>query len=210
MRRKELLQAHLLDLNGKTGDAFAMLLSSYAKHPTDEIHDALMDYGAKAGKSSTEVSAAIWSAVAANSAPAIPFSLPDFTDDKKVALASYQGHVVIVDFWYPNCGPCRASFPYLQQIASKYKDKGVVVLAINGEEGQEAFVVPLLKNKGYDFLPLKGTSKWAHDVYHVQGYPTTFLIGADGRQYFKPHAYNDAEERATEMEIDELLAHSGQ
>jgi thiol-disulfide isomerase/thioredoxin len=210
MRRKELLQARVLDLNGKPGEAFAMLLSSYAKHPTDEIRDALVEYGAKTGKSSTEVSAAIWSAVTANSTPAIPFSLPNFTDDKQVSLASYQGHVVIVDFWYPNCGPCRASFPYLQQIASKYKDKGVVLLAINGEEGQEAFVLPLLKNKGYDFLPLKGTNKWASDVYHVRGYPTTFLIGVDGRQYFSPHVYNDLEERAAEMEIEELLAHSGQ
>jgi hypothetical protein len=54
----------------------------------------------------------------------------------------------------------REAFPFLQQIAVKYKRQGVVVLAINDQEGQEADVVPILKSKGYDFIPLKGTQDW--------------------------------------------------
>jgi thiol-disulfide isomerase/thioredoxin len=210
MRRKELLQARALDAAGKTTEAYSALLTSYAKHPTDEIHTAMVEYGTRLGKTSQEVDAAIWSAIEANATPAIPFSLQKFTDDSQVSLAGYKGHVVIVDFWYPNCGPCRASFPYLQQLASKYKDKGVVVLAINGMEGQAAFVLPLMRSKGYDFIPLKGNEEWASNVYHVRGYPSTFLIGEDGRLYFKPHVYDDMEERATELEIEELLTRSGQ
>ncbi len=209
MRRKELLQARALDLDGKTGDAYSTLLSSYAKHPTDEIRAALNEYGMKLGKTSPQIDAAIWSEVKANSTPAIPFSLHNFTDDKVVSLDSYKGHVAILDFWYPNCGPCRAAFPYLQQVASKYKDKNVPVLAINTIEGQQAFVLPFLKSKGYDFIPLKGNQKWVSDVYHVNGTPATFLIGADGRLYFRPHLWNQTEERSTELEINELLSHSG-
>jgi thiol-disulfide isomerase/thioredoxin len=209
MRREELLSAHVLELQGKTEGAYQALLASYAKHPTEEIHAALMGYGAKLGKSSEEIEAAIWSTIKANSTTAIPLSLPSFSDRKQVSLTDYRGHVVIVDFWYPNCGPCRGSFPHMQNIVGKYKDKGLVVLAINSMEGQEAFVLPFLKNRGYDFIPLKGSADWADDVYHVHMFPSTFLIGEDGRVYFRPHIYDDVEERAAELEIEELLAHSG-
>lgn len=209
MRREELLSAHVLDLQGKTADAYQALQAIYAKHPTDEIHDALTGYGAKLGKSPGEIEAAIWSTVKANSTEAIPFSLPSFSAGKTVSLADYRGHIVIVDFWFPNCGPCRQSFPHLQNIAAEFKDKGVVVLAVNVVVGQEAFVLPLLKNLGYDFIPLKGSTDWADDVYHVRGFPSTFLIGEDGRSYFRPHIYNDLEEHAVELEIEDLLAHSG-
>lgn len=210
MRREELLSAHVLDLQHKTGDAYQSLLSSYSKHPTEEIHTALTAYGVKLGKNSEEIEAAIWSTMKTNSTPAIPFSLPNFSDGKQLSLADYRGHVVIVDFWFPNCGPCRGAFPHLQNIVEKYNDKGLVVLAINAMEGQEAFVLPMLKNKGYDFIPLKGSEDWADDVYHVHAFPSTFLIGRDGRVYFRPHIYNDLEERAAGLEIEELLAHSGQ
>jgi len=210
MRREELFSAHVLDLQGKTADAYQALLASYAKHPTGEIYNALAAYGVKLGKSSEEMEAAIWSAIKANSTAAIPFSLPSFSDGKQVSLADYRGHVVIVDFWFPNCGPCRAAFPHVRNLVGKYKDKGLVVLAINSMEGQEAFVLPFLKNKGYDFTPIKGTADWADDVYHVHGFPSTFLIGKDGRVYFRPHIYNELEEHATELEVEELLAHSGQ
>jgi hypothetical protein len=46
---------------------------------------------------------------------------------------------------------------------------------------------------------------WNANDYHVAGYPTTFVIGADGRRYFRPRLINDAEERAAELEIEALL-----
>lgn len=209
MRRRELLYALALDLAGKTSQAYATLLADEALHPTAEIRTALEQYGAKLGMNSQQVDAALWSAIKANSLPSTPFTLQAFADGKPVSLASYRGHVVLVDFWYPNCGPCWQTFPLLQQIAAKYKDKGLVVLAINVMVAQEAFVLPLLKNQGYDFIPLKGNQEWADSVYHVQVFPSTFLIGEDGRVYFRPLIDSYVEERTAELEVDELLAHSG-
>jgi thiol-disulfide isomerase/thioredoxin len=207
MRRKDLLQARALDLGGKTAEAYLYVLNCYAKHPTDEVRTAIDEYGKKLGKTAQERDAATWSAIEHNSTPAIPFSLPNLSDGKPVSLASYRGHVVFVDFWYPNCGPCRESLPFLQQVAVKYKKQGVIVLAINDQEGQEDEVVPLFKSMGYDFVPLEGTQDWVDREYHVRGFPTTFLVGADGRVYFHPHLYDGLEERTAELEVQELLAH---
>lgn len=210
MRRELLLNAQALDASGGPADAYAFLLDAHAKHPTDEVGAALEAYGAKLGKSAAEVHAAVWTAVEKAATPAIPFTLPGFDGRKPVSLADYRGHVVVVDFWFPNCGPCRESFPHLATLARKYKDKGVVVLAINGNKGQKAFVLSFLRSQGYDFLPLQADMDWDANVYHVRFYPTSFLIGADGRQYFPPHHnLDDEEERNQELEIDELLAHAG-
>ncbi len=148
MTRKELLTALALDENGKTSAAFDALLVHYAKHPTAEIHVPLVEYGAKLGKSSDQIEAAIWSMMRASSTPATPFSLQDFSTGKNVSLADFRGHVVVVDFWFPNCGPCRESFPHLQKLVQKYKGKGVVVIAINSVEGQEAFYYHCCEARG--------------------------------------------------------------
>jgi thiol-disulfide isomerase/thioredoxin/tetratricopeptide (TPR) repeat protein len=206
-RRKDLLQARALDLEGETAKAYAFLVGCYAKHPTDEVRTAIEQYGNKLGKTSQEIADTIWSAIATASTPAIPFSLPDFTDGRNVLLDDYKGHVVILDFWYPTCGPCRESFPYLQQVAARFKDRGVVVLAINQNEMEEVQVLPLLKRKRYDFIPLKGTQEWVSQYYHVRSFPTTFLVGADGRLYFRLKFSDRNEERTDELEIEELLAH---
>jgi thiol-disulfide isomerase/thioredoxin len=204
-----LLEAHALELLGKTAEAYSFLVSSYAAQPTDEFRSQIDQLAGKIGKSPTREAGDIWAAISGNATPAIPFALPGFTDAKPVTLESYRGHVVIVDFWFPLCGPCRQAFPYLQQVLSKYKDRGVVVLAINVAKEQETEVIPYLKSKGYGFIPLKGTNEWALSHYHVRSYPTTFLIGSDGRVYFRPRTDDRFEERTTELEVEELLAHTG-
>lgn len=209
MRREVLLNARARDASAGPADAYAFLLREYADHPTDEVGAALEAYAARLGKNADEVHAAVWAAMQKSSQPAIPFTLPKPDGGKRVSLADYRGHVVLLDFWFPGCGPCRQSFPYLANLARKYKDKGVVVLAVNGEKGQRSFAVPYLRAHGYDFVPLQADMDWDADVYHVRFYPTTFVIGADGRQYFRPRLISDVEERAAELEIEELLAHSG-
>ncbi len=203
--RLQLLQSRAKSASGDLGGAYANLLNDVATHPTDKTQAALYVYGKQLNKTAQQVDAEVWTLRSAAAKPAIPFSLESFLTGKQVSLQDYKGHVVLVDFFYPNCSPCMRSFPYMQNLLTKFKDRGVAVLAINGMEGQAPFVLPLLKSKRVGFIPLKGNAKWCSDVYHVRGYPTTFLVGADGRVYFKPHVYDHAEQRTTELEIEALL-----
>ncbi len=204
--RLNLLTAEAKEISAGPAESYVFLLKDVAAFPSDREILALYASGKKLGKNREQVDAELWGARSAASTPAIPFSLESFTTGKKVSLDDYKGHVVIVDFWYPNCGPCMASFPYLHGILEKFKDQGVVLLAINGIEGQAPFVLPLLKSKGLDdFIPLRGNEKWCSDVYHVRGFPTTFFIGADGRVYFKTHVYSPETQSMAELQIEALL-----
>ncbi len=59
----------------------------------------------------------------------------------EVTSASFEEQVlrasqsVLVDFWAPWCGPCRAVTPMLEQIATEHPDVRVVMVNIDEEPG---------------------------------------------------------------------------
>ena len=46
-------------------------------------------------------------------------------------LNDYDGKVVLIDFWASWCGPCRQSFPWMNEMHEKYSDDGLIVVAVN-------------------------------------------------------------------------------
>ena len=121
---------------------------------------------------------------------------PDFAmrtaDDRDLKLSDFKGKVVILDFWATWCGPCIASFPHTQELAKKYKDQDVVVLASGTSDTIAKFKEWIPKNS-----PKYPDMVWAFDpnerggptfeerasskFYGVSGIPTQFVIGRDGK-----------------------------
>jgi len=203
-----LLQAQALDAAGRTADAVAMLRDSFVAEPNDAVQKAMFAYGTKLGKTEAQIGSDLWVAFQAKAKPATPFTLARLDNSKPLSLSDYRGKVVIVDFWYPNCGPCHAAFPFLQKVAAKFKDKGLTVLAITSIKAQQPFALPFLRAKGYDFIGLAGSEEFAEKAYGVDSYPSTFLIGADGKTYMVPTLYDDAHELSTEAAVRLLLQHA--
>ena len=99
--------------------------------------------------------------------------------------------LLILDFWATWCGPCIASFPHTQQMAAKYKDQDVVVLAAGTSDTIEKFKEWIPKNQPkypdlrFTYDPKeRGSSEFenraSQKLYHVEGIPTQFVIGRDG------------------------------
>lgn len=57
----------------------------------------------------------------------------DGTTDTGLMVSSedYAGQVLVVNFWYGNCAPCRAEAPDLQELFIKHQDSGVSFLGVN-------------------------------------------------------------------------------
>jgi thiol-disulfide isomerase/thioredoxin len=54
----------------------------------------------------------------------------------------------IVEFWATWCGPCRVSIPHLNEIHTKFKDKGLIVIGQDCWERNEEAVEPFIKKMG--------------------------------------------------------------
>jgi thiol-disulfide isomerase/thioredoxin len=189
--------------------AYDGLLAVAAKTPTDDVNNAMAAYGAKLGKNTTAIDADLWTRLEAGAKPAPDFALPDYPDGKTVRLADYQGKVVLVNFWYPSCGPCRGEFPTLQRVLDKYKDRGFVILALNVYPEEDAFVMPYMTNNHFSFRPLKTDTDWAEKNYNARGYPTNALVDAQGRVIFRPGVIRgESEQRTFELQVETLLKHS--
>ncbi len=122
--------------------------------------------------------------------------IAEWIDQQPTKLADLRGNVILVDFWYEWCEPCRAAFPKLRGWHKKYKDKGLVVLgitefqgAINGREMDRPEELEYLRKFKKEYSVPYGFGIGANKTnlrrYGVAAYPTVVLIDRRGAvRYF--------------------------
>jgi thiol-disulfide isomerase/thioredoxin len=52
-------------------------------------------------------------------------------DGSTVSSADYAGEVLVVNFWYASCAPCRAEAPDLKEVSEKFAGEGASFLGVN-------------------------------------------------------------------------------
>jgi thiol-disulfide isomerase/thioredoxin len=110
-------------------------------------------------------------------------SAPDFhlldANGSPVALSSYRGKMVLLNFWATWCGPCREEMPSMEELSRSLSGQ-LAVLAVNQRENA-ALVSKFMKAHGLNFTaPLDTTGRVA-GYYRVYGIPVSYLIDAHGR-----------------------------
>lgn len=134
-------------------------------------------------------------------------AFPDFTKCKLEGSlpASLKGKVVLVDFWASWCGPCKKSFPALDELHRLYGKKGLVVLAVNVDE-KPAEMENFLKKTPAGFTVVRDLEQKLVAQLGVAGMPTSFLLDATGRVRFLHKGYaGDETKKQYVREIEELL-----
>ena len=154
-------------------------------------------------------------APAANAAAAEPDSLkgkpgPDFALDLlgegKMQLAQHKGkQVVVLDFWATWCGPCVRALPALAEIAAAYKDKDVVVYAVNQREQSEV-VKRFLETKKLALTVAMDAKGDVAKLYQVKGIPQTVIIDKEGNIAALHVGFSPTLKETLTKEIEALLA----
>lgn len=115
---------------------------------------------------------------------------------RNVSLSSLKNKVVVLDFWATWCGPCKASFPAMQEVINKYKDDPrVVFLFIDVwenkplKEMQEA-ATKFIKDNNYTFNVLLDLNEKVVNDYKVEAIPAKFIIDRKGNIVFMGNSSN--------------------
>jgi len=109
---------------------------------------------------------------------AIDFQLKNLVGET-VSLNELRGSPVMLNFWASWCGPCRSEMPLLQQIYDEYKDKGLVILAINIREDLST-VRQFMQSNNLSFPVLLDANGSVALKYNAARIPTTYFIDKDG------------------------------
>jgi thiol-disulfide isomerase/thioredoxin len=117
-----------------------------------------------------------------------------------------KGKVVLLDFWASWCGPCKESFPVMEDLHEKYGPKGFVILAVNVDEKADA-MQDFLKDHPVNFIILHDATKKLVGTAKIGSMPTSFLINPYG-QVVSVHKGFHGKETAKEYaaEVEKLLA----
>jgi thiol-disulfide isomerase/thioredoxin len=97
---------------------------------------------------------------------------------EEIALNSYRGQYVLIDFWASWCGPCRKEHPALTAIYSEFSNKKFTIISISLDDKKQNWEEAVKK----DMLPwtnvseLKGFQGVAAINYGVQAIPANFLL----------------------------------
>ena len=106
------------------------------------------------------------------------FTLSDL-EGKSWTLRDLRGKVVLVNFWATWCPPCRKEMPDLDSLYKKFKDQGLVILAIDDEEVIK--IKPYLAEHPVTYPILLDPGRKANDVFRIDGIPKSFVYDREGK-----------------------------
>lgn len=114
--------------------------------------------------------------------------------------------IVLLDFCASWCGPCKKSFPELDKLQQKYRNKGLVVLAVSVDENA-ADMKAFFAEHPVSFAVVRDARQKLVAAAGVESMPTSLLVDPRGVIRFQHSGFRGEETvRQLTEEIETLLA----
>lgn len=124
-------------------------------------------------------------------------------DGKKYVLKELKGKVVVLNFWFINCPPCRMEIPHLNTMVESYKDReDIVFLAVALDKSYE--LKEFLKEMPFDYGIVDGGS-YVASQYGINLFPTHVVLDKEGKVSFHTSGYGTGTVSWLKKAINEAL-----
>ncbi|KFF60303.1 alkyl hydroperoxide reductase [Cryobacterium sp. MLB-32] len=158
--------------------ALALVLAGCSSDPLADQYREGSSKGFIAGDGSvTEIAASARGDV-------IDFAGVDENGDPR-ASADYTGEVLVVNFWYASCAPCRAEAADLQKINAQFEGKGASFIGVNVRD-QAANAIAFNDTYGITYPSVLDVNNGAMQLAFSgsippNAVPTTLVLDKQGR-----------------------------
>ena len=124
-------------------------------------------------------------------------------DGNAIDLTKAKGKIIVLNFWFINCGPCRREIPDLNVLVDSFKNHDKVLfvaVALDGKKDLQTFLtkMPFKYAVVDDGRTIAGT-------YGVRLYPTHVIVDTEGKIYFHTSGLAMNTVYWIKKSIDELL-----
>ncbi|MBS1585594.1 MAG: AhpC/TSA family protein [Bacteroidetes bacterium] len=131
-------------------------------------------------------------------APDIDLPTPE---GNKIALSSFKGKYVLLDFWASWCGPCRHENPNVVAAFQKYKSKNFTVFSVSLDNSKDKWQ-EAIKRDNLTWTHVSDLKGWGSDaaaMYGVQSIPANFLLDPSGKIIARDLRGDDLEAKLQEV-----------
>lgn len=91
-----------------------------------------------------------------------------------------KGKLVIVDFWASWCGPCRGTFPLMEDLHRRLGKRGLVIVAVNEDKSRVA-MTEFLKQHPVSFTIIRDAKKQLAARVNVALMPASYILDGEGK-----------------------------
>lgn len=118
-----------------------------------------------------------------NAAPA--FTAND-SNGKSYSSADYAGKVMVLDFWFSGCIPCKSEMPYMEKLAEKMKGENIQFFTLSLDTGEQLLKAwkELVKDKNGTTLQLNVPNGFKSELakhYRIHSVPRIVIIDQQGK-----------------------------
>lgn len=122
----------------------------------------------------------------------------------------HRGEVLVVNFWYSSCAPCRVEASELQKLSKKYDGQGVQFVGVNTHD-ESATATAFEKSYGVTYPSIldvdSGSAQLAFSgSIHPNATPTTLVLDKQGRVAARIEGPITAQPSTLETLIGDALA----
>jgi thiol-disulfide isomerase/thioredoxin len=113
------------------------------------------------------------------------FAAPNFQfadlEGRTRRLSDFRGKVVLLDFWGVWCPSCVEMAPELVQLYETYHSRGFEIIGIEANDSREKVAAFIGQRRMPWTQTLESDKGPIAMLYRVNGWPTSFLVGQNGR-----------------------------
>jgi len=119
-------------------------------------------------------------------------------------IASHKGKVIYLDFWASWCGPCRKSFPWMNNMQEKHEQQGLIIISVNLDNNRalaDEFLAEVPANFAVFYDPKGKVAR----KFKLKGMPSSYIINRSGKMVSAHVGFTESKKIKYEEELKILL-----